>query len=358
MGKYLHGYPEITGIHYVPPGWDEWHVPVRNAYDYYDFAWNDNGVVHDHSGTYETDVVRDGAVDLIGDLASGDKPFFFWVNFLAPHVGTPVEPDDPRAHFGNVAVDTPAVARRHHNDMKGRKVPRTRSLNERDMSDKGPFMRRLGKRRLGALDQLYQQRLESLLSVDEAVGVILDALKRTGEYDDTLIVFASDNGYSIGSHRWVSKILGYEESARIPLLMSGPGVTEGVRRHQLVSLADLTATFVDVAGATAELPADGLSLLPLSNDPKRAADRALLLEAGGWPYRGLDRLYTGVRTADDRVLLRWWDGTEEVYDLRRDREQLDGRISASERPGVRQLRRALAGLQDCKGRSCSSVSVP
>ncbi len=355
LGKYLHGYPETTGAWYVPPGWDDWHVPVVNAYDYYDYTLNENGVLHSYSGTYQTDFVRDRATTLVKELAADDRPFFFWVNFLAPHVGLPREPDDPRTRFGSGAVDTPTVAPRHRDTMAGRRVPRTAALDERDVSDKQKFVRLLPHLPFDQLDEAHQQRLESLLAVDEAVDRILRELKRSGEYDDTLIVFASDNGYSLGQHRWAGKVLGYEESARIPLLVAGPGIAAGVRRNQLVSLADLTATFLDVSRATPRRRQDGISLLPLSHDPAVAADRALLLEAGGWPYPKQQRLYSGIRTADDRVLLRWYTGFEEVYDLSRDPLQLNGRASKAERRWVPELRRALKMLERCRGAACNQA---
>lgn len=355
LGKYLHGFPELTGDRYIPPGWDDWRVPAYDIYDYYDYTLAENGRLRRYQGKYQTDFVRDKASSMVKRLAAGSEPFFFWVNFLAPHVGLPEEPDDPRTIHGRTAVDTPAVAPEYRDRMRGTKVPRTRAFNERNVTDKAKFVQHLKRRQPLSLDELYQQRLEALLSVDDAVKAILDALKRTGEYDDTIIVFGSDNGYALGQHRWVTKILGYEESTRIPLYVAGPGITRGVRRDQQVSLADLTATFLDVAGAKSTLSVDGVSLRPLTHDPRKRADRDLLLEAGGWPHEELDRLYTGIRTADDRVLLRWFDGTEEVYDLDRDPLQLNGRIGPAEQAWVQDLRKKLDRLEDCKGAACSAV---
>jgi arylsulfatase A-like enzyme len=153
-------------------------------------------------------------------------------------------------------------------------------------------------------------------------------------------------------------VLGYEESIRVPLILAGPGVPRGERRSQLVSLTDLPATFMDVAGVTAPLTQDGTSLLPFAEDPAYGRGRALLLEAGGWPYPKVDRLYTGVRTDDGRVLLRWWDGHREVYDLHRDPYELDGRVNGYERPWVSRLGRALRSLRDCVGAVCSAAQIP
>lgn len=147
-------------------------------------------------------------------------------------------------------------------------------------------------------------------------------------------------------------MLGYEESIRVPLLMAGPGVARGAVRTQLVSLVDLTATLTEAAGAAPGVVLDGFSLLPLTRDPALARDRTLLLEAGGWPFRRAHRLYTGVRTSDGQVLLRWRGGTEEVYDLRRDPYQLDGLVDAEEASVLPRLRELRQQLATCSGPSC------
>lgn len=352
IGKYLNGYPVPGKARYVPPGWDVWRVPVDGIYHYYGYTVNVNGGLRAYS-QYQSDYVRDHTVTLVKRFAAGDRPFFLWTNFLAPHDGTPAEPDDPT----DPDLKTPAVAVRFHNAMAGRTVARTPALDESDMNDKSGFLRNRRLLPLRQLDEAYQQRLESLLAVDQAVAAILTALRQTGEAGNTLVIFTSDNGFVTGQHRWYHKILGYEEATRIPLLMRGPGVPAGVQPRQLVSLADLTATVVAAAGATPTLPRDGRSLLPLARQPALASARSMPLEAGGWPYPDVDRLYTGIHTADGLVLLRWWNGFEEVYDLRADPYELDGGLSPAEAPSLAALRAGARRLRTCSGAGCSSVAV-
>ncbi len=354
LGKYLNGYPLAGEETYVPPGWDEWHAPVRGIYNYRHFQVNDNGTLHRYR-RYQADYVRRRAVQLVTTYAAGEQPFFLWAGFLAPHAGLPVEPDDPRATHGPGAVDTPAVARRYRDSEAGRRLLAKPSVNEADMADKGPLLRDRGTYPRAQLREEEQQRREALRSVDDTVAAVLAALRRAGELDDTVVVFTSDNGFMVGEHRWNHKILGYEESARVPLLMSGPGVPRGETRRALVSLTDLPATILDLAGAEPGLPQDGISLLRVLDDPGSVTRRSLLLEAGGsLTHRTASRLYTGVRTADGHVLLRWYDGSEEVYDLTTDPFELDGGVSAAEAPRLDDLRARLAALQDCVGAECSS----
>src|SRR5690606_17237603 len=79
---------------------------------------------------------------------------------------------------------------------------------------------------------------------------------------DTVIVFTSDNGYFLGEHRIrQGKILPYEPSLRVPLLMRGPGVPHGVTRRSPVTTLDAAPTFAALAGARPGVPVDGSSLL-------------------------------------------------------------------------------------------------
>jgi N-acetylglucosamine-6-sulfatase len=133
---------------------------------------------------------------------------------------------------------------------------------------------------------MYQQRLESLLGVDEAVATMVAALRRARELDDTLTVFTSDNGFFHGEHRLpASKVLPYEPSIRVPLILRGPGIPAGLRLRQRVANIDLAPTIVDAAGATAGRVLDGRSLLPIIANPQMTLGRDLLVERGREPAR-------------------------------------------------------------------------
>ena len=84
--------------------------------------------------------------------------------------------------------------------------------------------------RVAAIEENWRQELESLQAVDEAVARVVDTLARTGELGNTLIVFTSDNGFMHGEHRAkAEKVLLYEESVRVPLVMRGPGIPRNWR---------------------------------------------------------------------------------------------------------------------------------
>ena len=106
--------------------------------------------------------------------------------------------------------------------------------------------------RAAGIEENWRQELESLQAVDEAVARVVGTLERTGELDNTLIVFTSDNGYMHGEHRAQGeKVLLYEESIRVPLVMRGPGIPRNWADPRPVANIDVVPTIVDAAGATA-----------------------------------------------------------------------------------------------------------
>jgi arylsulfatase A-like enzyme len=324
---------------------------VVGIYNYRSFTMNENGTLV-HYSSNPVDHIRDRGIELIQSYAAQEKPFFLQAGFLAPHSGQPVEPGDPIAVNGSRALKTPWVAPEYRNVFRRLPLPDKPSILEGNMSDK-PSMTRVANRPRWEFREAYQQRLESLLSVDEAVDSKMDALEATGEAEQTLVIFASDNGHLVGEHRGFGKVVGYEESARVPLIVSGPGFSSGVERHQLVTLADLPSTIARAAGAVPTLLQDGRPLQPLSQDPDFASDRSILFEAGPTPRTSGPRLYTGKRTPDQPTILVWYTGDVEYYNLHEDPFQVDGRVSGTETVKGRDgLISRLDALKDCAGATC------
>ncbi|MDE2898339.1 MAG: sulfatase-like hydrolase/transferase [Chloroflexota bacterium] len=98
---------------------------------------------------------------------------------------------------------------------------------------------------------------------DAMLGQVLDTLEATGQLNDTYIIFASDHGEMNMEHRQTLKNALYEASARVPLIVAGPGLQQGVISDELVSLIDLFPTLMDIAGLDHPQGLDGVSLLPL-----------------------------------------------------------------------------------------------
>jgi len=349
VGKFLNHYGRDDPYE-VPPGWDEWYATVDpTTYRYYGYTVNENGTLRTYGRDqdprfYSTDFTGRRSAQIVERLAPAAQPFFLSVAFLAPHTGGPRELGDP-------LVGTPAVAPRHRGLFAAEPLPRPASFNEADVSDKPAPMRRsrLGARAVSEIEQMYRQRLESLVAVDEAVERIVATLRASGELDRTLIVFTSDNGYMAGEHRLPhGKAKAYEAALRVPLMMRGPGIPAGVRPTQLVTNADLAPTILATARATAGRAQDGRSLLPFARDPGVGRDRPLLVEIA----KGHGMRTTAIRTP------RWLyaehrGGARELYDMASDPLQLQSLHAVPALTGVRSmLARRLDALRRCRGAQC------
>ena len=347
LGKYLNGYGRADPRE-IPPGYDEWRGSVDpTTYRFYGYTLNENGRLATYERAYQTDLYARKALRIIARRAPLAQPFFLSVAFLAPHSGGPRERGDP------VGQATPVPAPRHRDDFASARLPRPPGFNEHDVSDKPVWIRNrplLTAARIRKIRENYQQRLESLLAVDEAVARIVAALRRAGELNDTLIVFTSDNGFFHGEHRVPSgKVLLYEPSIRVPLIMRGPGIPAGLRLTQRVGNIDLAPTIVDAAGATAGRVMDGRSLLPLVANPRLTFGRDLLIERGPGPAT-----FAAVR-ASRYLYAEYENGERELYDLTRDPYELRSRHGDPAYASVRaSLAARLAGLRSCAGPTCWS----
>jgi arylsulfatase A-like enzyme len=282
VGKYLNGYAFGTPVPIeVPVGWSEWYAKVSQANIYNDYALVEDpdgadGMLPpeyitygDGEANYQTDVLATKALDFI---AGAPAPFAldFWVS--APHA--PFQP-----------------APRHLYDFGGATLEKLPGFNERKIKDKPGWLRvqatrlGLGLRRKIAAER--RRRLEQLLSVDQAVKAIIEALEAEGVLDNTYVIFASDNGFFRGEHRIVGgKYLAHEPSSHVPLLIRGPGIPAGVTSDELVSTVDVTQTIVEIATGSPDPSLDGRSLLPFAQDPELRTTRPIVLEADTGPGRG------------------------------------------------------------------------
>ena len=262
IGKYLNGYSNSPP---VPPGWSEWHGAAPRTQDVYDYTINQNGTPV-HYGTrradFKQDVLTGKAVDFVDRRAPKPNPFFLWLTYTAPHAGGPNPNPQPPANCDGTAKPAP----RHAHSFDSEPLLMPPNYNEADVSDKPAEISSrppLTAADTATITRHYRCRLESLLSVDEGVNSIMDALKATGELSNTYVVFTSDNGFFHGEHRIPGgKLHIYEESIRVPLAIRGPGIPHGGKVRDLAINADLAPTIVDVTGARPRLTMDGRSLDP------------------------------------------------------------------------------------------------
>ena len=99
--------------------------------------------------------------------------------------------------------------------------------------------------------------------LDKRVGDIIETLKKQGLYENTIIVYAADNGLAIGSHGLLGKQDLYEHSMKVPLIISGPGVPKQQTRDALVYLYDVFPTLANLCDLPAPEDIDGTDLTPI-----------------------------------------------------------------------------------------------
>jgi N-acetylglucosamine-6-sulfatase len=196
-------------------------------------------------------------------------------------------------------------------------------------------------------------RAAMMASVDEGVGMIFDALGRTGSLEDTVIVFLGDNGYFFGEHNLgPERRFAYEEGIRSPFLVRFPRrVKAGTRIRDLVICQDIAPTLLELAGGKPGAQIQGRSLVPLFAGRRSGWRKSILVEY--WAEQALPWLvgmsYKAVRT-DHYKLIHWVNRgsageLDELYDLDRDPYELDNRIRSRAHAVVRErLRRELRGL--------------
>src|SRR5215211_8572931 len=315
LGKYLNGF-----VPPVPPGWDLWYgrgsVPV---------------------GTYETDYFSSTAAYLIRTKRIERKPFFMWLGTAAPHRNVDPPPRYAEA-FPNV------------------KAPRPPSFNEEDVSDKPRWLRQkppLSESDIDRIDEQYRIRLQTTLAVDDLIGNLVEALRKSGELDNTYIFFTSDNGFVKGEHRRPQgKWSAYEEAMRVPLIVRGPGVPEGETVHKMVLNNDLAPTFAALGGASVPSFVDGRSLVPLlgSTSPAPSDWRTAFLEEGRASKTGRPA-FKAIRTTD-HPWVEYADGERELYDLKDNPYELESKDGTAPEALKRNLAGRLDELRDCSKEGC------
>jgi len=354
IGKFLNGYGSRNSTPTeVPPGWTNWQGSVDpTTYRFYDYTLNENGKLVTYGSdpaSYQADVYTRKAVEVIRQQVRKAKPVFLSLAYLAPHSGGPRTPQDPP----NQA--TPEPAPRHQNRFSSEQLPADPSFNEQDVSDKPLVIRQrrmIGAAQAAGIRENYQQRLESLLAIDEGVGAIVNALRAARELENTLIIFTTDNGFFHGEHRVPSgKVLVYEPSIRIPLIVRGPGFARGKRVTDLTANIDWAPTIVAASRIKAGRVLDGISLQRFGKKATTNVKRDILLEAGAGPANGPNR-YTAIRT-HRYVYAEYANGDRELYDLQTDPYQLQSRHNDAALSTIRDdLARRLAQLRTCAGSRC------
>lgn len=239
------------------------------------------------------------------------EPFFLAVGLVRPHVPS-VAPQRLFNHYLEDQIKLPSVP---ENDLDD--IPESAARMRNDLA-------------FGMNDKQQRQAVAAYYAtvefMDEQVGRLLEALDRLNLRDHTVVIFTSDHGFHLGEHTLWQKTTLFEESTRVPLLISAPGFEDGggKQSNALVELTDLYPTIVDLANQQAVAPDNlaGHSLVPILRDPESATLREFAYTVTGQGGRS-------IRSQDWRYNV-WGDGAEELYDLKNDPKQF---TNLADQPG-------------------------
>lgn len=388
VGKYLNGYGQmrsrVSGLpsyRYVPRGWDAWRAAIEQApgvhggtYSYFDIAFNANGHVdNSHRGQYSSGVIGDISIAMERRFAQGGRPFFMYVNYVAPHTGVREKGDPPlivadrsgrRWDFGTPGRPTWVRGRFNAVIHRAAGMPRGGGPAEARISDKPMSFRSVPeptRRERRLMRDITRQRAEAVYVMDLHIGRLIRQLQRSHEWADTVFMFTSDNGFYLGEHRHrTGKIRAHEPSLRVPFLVTGPGMRRHGHRYDPISTVDVTATILDLANARPPHPPDGVTRLPTMRHGDQGWTTAVVDESavpGRLPrVRGFDDVRTsiGLRTARYSLMVNRREG-DELYDLARDPLENHNVIhSARYLPVRRLLHREWLALRNCAHRVCQA----
>jgi len=229
------------------------------------------------------------------------QPFFLAVGFVRPHVPFVA----PKKYFDMYPAEEMALPEKVPGDWDD--IPKS-GINYKTSLNMKMDVTRQKK----AVSGYYA----AVSFMDAQVGKVLDALEKSGQMDNTVIIFTSDHGYHLGEHDFWAKVSLHDESARVPLIISVPGKKPGVS-DSLVELLDLYPTTAKLCGLEVPARLQGKDISPILNDPQAKVHDTVFSVSGS---------RNGLMLCDDRwVFIQYGEdgkGGIELFDMKNDPRQI------------------------------------
>ncbi len=291
-----------------------------------------------YTGAYATNITLENSIKWLSQ-ADKSKPFCLMMQFKAPHRNW-MPAVEKMTMYENHLFPVPA---NFFDDYEGRRAAKEHTeigeTLENELSRMTPAQRAaFDKVYLPIKDQFDSEKLtgkaltlwkyqrymrdymKCISSVDDNVGKMIDYLKANGLWENTIVVYTSDQGFYLGEHGWFDKRFMYEESFHTPLLISYPKmIKKGIETKTLAQNIDFAATLLDFAGV--KIPADvqGESLKPILCQTKQKVRDALYYHYYEFPLPHAVKRHYGIRT-DRYKLIHFYDDINEweLFDLKKD----------------------------------------
>ena len=270
---------------------DHYKVPIR---DFDPAGKYPKEKIYFENGIHSSELFSDAAVRFLQSYKD-DSPFFLYISYTAPH--------DPRE-----------MPEKYLNMYDPEKIPLPENFLPRHPFDNGELEVRdenLAPRpRTPEEIRKHLAAYYSMIThVDDRIGRVLTALKETGHAENTIIVFSGDNGLAVGQHGLMGKQNVYEHSVHVPLVINGPGISEGEKRGDFCYLFDIFPTLCDLTGLPVPESVDGISLASAIRGETRKPRDSLF-----FAYKNFQR---SVRTDRWKLILYNVNGvkTTQLFDL-------------------------------------------
>ena len=304
----------MGGHHDRPrPGFDYW-VSFMGQGHYYspnkNYTLNVNGSRQPQTG-YITTMLTDYAMDFLDQQTDSEDPFFLYLSHKAVHADFVPEPK----YRGSLS-DKP-FTRPTSESVSDATQNRPRWVSDQRNSWHGvdfPYHSELD------IEEYYKRYCESLSSVDDSLGAVLDKLTEMGIADETLVIYMGDNGFMFGEHGLIDKRVAYDASIRVPMLMRCPDAFEGGQVVEpMVANIDMAPTIMNAMGLATPPHMDGQDAMPLLKDSSTEW-RDDFLYVYYWE-KNFPQTPTQFAIRNDRykyiTYYGLWD-TDELYDLQSD----------------------------------------
>ena len=368
-----------------PQGFDYWCILTgqHEQGDYYDPDFNENGKQVVEKG-YATDIITDKAIEYL-EHRDKDKPFCMMYHQKAPHRNWMPAPRH-LGMFNNTVFPEPATLFDNYegrgsaakeqdmsiehtltNDWDLKLMTREELLKDTtnrlsqvyrrmpaDVQEKwdSVYAQRISEYRKGDLkgkelirwkyQQYMRDYLATVVAVDENIGRLLNYLEKTGELDNTIIIYTSDQGFFLGEHGWFDKRFMYEECQRMPLIIRYPkAIKAGTTSSAIAMNVDFAPTILDFAGvelnstdAEGNLGMQGKSLKPILTNAGKVPEnwrKAAYYHYYEYPAEHSVKRHYGIRTADFKLIHFYNDVDEwEMYDMKNDPGELNNVFGKAE----------------------------
>lgn len=315
---------------------------------------------------YNNEVLTTEAINWMKEKRDSKKPFCLLLHPKPPHA--PYQPPKKYEDFlKDVVLSEPATLLDDYMGRAPESIQKKMSANRIILAPSFKKMRQKIEKENPGISRddltraMYQEYIKGyyrlVKSVDDNVGRVLDYLKESGLDKNTLVIFTSDQGFSLGEHGFYNKQWMYEASLHQPLLVRGPGIKGGTVHESMVNHVDLAPTLLDFAGLPIPKDLQGYSLKPILEgkaEKVRDASYYHFYEHGG----GLPEI-VGIR--GERFKLIHYPGLDpayqfELFDLKNDADEMTNLYTNPEYQAV--IEKLKSGLKDLIGKYEDPVELP